>query len=332
MIRVTAIPYLNTTPFVYGLKQKMSASSIELGYATPAQAAHQLQNDLCDIAIVPVAAVPALPWYEIIGNHCIGAVSAVASVLLCSQVPVDQIKEVALDSESQTSVRLAQLLLLDYWHITPHYVPLPVTTPHHAISSATSSAAPPASSPTVSPATPPAASPRSASPHAVSPQAATTPHHAISSATSPATSPAASPATSPVASPTASPHSVSPQAATPLSRPESVVLIGDKALRYGGTYPYVYDLAEHWIRWSGKPFVFALWVANKPLPPHFADTFSDALAYGVAHIPETIAENIAAQTDNRFPPEVAYNYLTHNISYPLDAAKREGMHLFWELI
>ena len=238
MINVVAIPYLNTTPFVFGLKQEFIAGSIELSYATPAMAAHQLQHNLCDIAIVPVAAIPALPYSEIIGTHCIGAVSAVASVLLCSQVPVTQIKEVALDQESRTSVVLAQLLLQDYWQVTPAYVPLSANFPDCC--------------------------------------------------------------------------------------PESVVLIGDKALLYGGHYPHVYDLAEHWINWTGKPFVFAAWVANKALPDGFATLFDQALAYGVSHIDEAIA----SEAGNRFPKEMAKEYLINNISYRFDEEKRIGLDLF----
>ncbi|MCL2726960.1 MAG: menaquinone biosynthesis protein [Bacteroidales bacterium] len=238
MIRVVAIPYLNTAPFVYGLKQKALSPYIHLDFASPAAAAHQLHHDLCDLAIVPVAAAPSLPYYEIVGKYCIGAVSAVASVLLCSRVPVEQVREVALDQESRTSVLLGKLLLRDYWRVTPQYVPLLADLP------------------------------------------------------------------------------------------ESVVLIGDKALLHQGQYPYIYDLAEHWICWTGKPFVFAAWVANKVLPNGFAETFDEALAYGLSHIDEAIA----AQADNRFSVAFAKAYLTQNISYPLDQEKIRGLELFWELI
>ena len=247
MVRVSAISYLNTTPFVYGLKQKALAAHIELGFATPAVAAHQLQHHLCDLALVPVAAIPALPYYKVIGSHCIGAVSAVASVLLCSATPVEQIRKVALDQESLTSVLLAKILLRDYWQITPYYVPL--STPF-------------------------------------------------------------------------SPPSL--QRLPPYGA-ESVVLIGDKALLHGGEYPYVYDLAEHWILWTGKPFVFALWVANKVLPTDFTNLFDDALAYGLAHIDEAIASEVG----ERFPPDMAKAYLTKNISFTLDQEKIEGLQLFW---
>ena len=242
MIRVSALPYLNTVPFVYGLKQKCMDKYIRLSYATPAETAQQLQHNQCDLAIVPVACVPYLSHYEIIGKHCIGAVSKVASVLLCSRMPVAQIKEIALDQESRTSVQLVQLLLRDYWHVTPSFVPLPVDFPDRC--------------------------------------------------------------------------------------PENKVLIGDRALQYGGRSPYIYDLAEHWIQWTGKPFVFALWIANKKLPDGFADMFDQALVYGLAHIDEAIDD----LKDNRFSKDFSKEYLTKNISFSLDQAKQEGLQLFWNRV
>ena len=301
MVRVTAIPYLNTTPFVYGLKQK-AFNHIDLSFATPAIAAHQLQNNLCDIAIVPVATIPALPWYKIVGNYCIGAVSEVASVLLCSRVPVAHIKEVALDSESRTSVRLAQLLLRDYWHVTPRYVPL-----HSAALPKNSALQPPVAPPLNSifqPVEPPS--------NSILPPVAPPPNSIL-----PPVAPPQNFILPPVAPP---PNSESP---------ESVVLIGDKALLYGTTYPYVYDLATHWIRWTGKPFVFAVWLANKPLPTDFAEIFTNALAYGVSHIDNAIASEV---NEAEFPAPFAKTYLTQNISYVLDNDKYEGLKIFLDKI
>jgi Predicted periplasmic solute-binding protein len=121
MVRVSAIPYLNTVPFVYGLKQQVVREHIELGFAVPSLAAHQLQHGLCDLSIVSVAAIPSLEHANIISSYCIGAVGKVDSVLLCSRKPMEQIKEVALDTESRTSVMLMRILAREYWQIAPNY-------------------------------------------------------------------------------------------------------------------------------------------------------------------------------------------------------------------
>ena len=46
---------------------------------------------------------------------------------------------------------------------------------------------------------------------------------------------------------------------------EAVLVIGDAALKLAaaGTYPHRYDLGEEWKRWTGKPFVFAVWAARR---------------------------------------------------------------------
>lgn len=45
------------------------------------------------------------------------------------------------------------------------------------------------------------------------------------------------------------------------------LVIGDAALVLGSShrerYPYVYDLGEMWKEWTGQPFVFAVWVAQR---------------------------------------------------------------------
>src|SRR5881296_1440966 len=46
---------------------------------------------------------------------------------------------------------------------------------------------------------------------------------------------------------------------------EAVLVIGDAALKLAaaGTYPHRYDLGEEWKRWTGLPFVFAVWAARR---------------------------------------------------------------------
>src|SRR5437773_5611484 len=50
---------------------------------------------------------------------------------------------------------------------------------------------------------------------------------------------------------------------------EAVLVIGDAALALAvrGTYPHRYDLGEEWKRWTGLPFVFAVWAATRATSP-----------------------------------------------------------------
>jgi len=95
------------------------SNSVELTEDYPSRIAAMLLNDEIDLGLVPVAIIPALKEHYIIGDYCIGADGEVASVCLFSDVPITEVKEVLLDYQSRTSVRLARILLKEYWKVTP---------------------------------------------------------------------------------------------------------------------------------------------------------------------------------------------------------------------
>jgi chorismate dehydratase len=101
------------------------------------------------------------------------------------------------------------------------------------------------------------------------------------------------------------------------------VVIGDRALEQRLHSTYIYDLAEEWGAFTGLPFVFAAWVANKPLPEDFEKAFNEANAQGLMHVEEVIAEQNFTVYDLR-------TYYLQNISYQLTDPKREGLALFLE--
>jgi chorismate dehydratase len=103
----------------------------------------------------------------------------------------------------------------------------------------------------------------------------------------------------------------------------AAVVIGDRAFEQRLISKYSYDLATAWIAHTGLPFVFAAWVANKPLHEDFVEAFSMANGYGIKHIDEVIAENTYDKYDLK-------KYYTENISYHLTKAKRKGLALFLE--
>jgi len=108
----------------------------------------------------------------------------------------------------------------------------------------------------------------------------------------------------------------------PRNGSSAAVIIGDKA--FGVQAPYIYDLAVEWRKFTGLPFVFACWVANKPLDVGFISRFNEALAKVSVNI-ETIVEYYK----DRAPAGVdLFEYWTKNISYPLMEDKRKGLELF----
>lgn len=118
-IRVGAVSYLNTKPLIYGFEQGMMKHQVELVMDYPARIAAALLNDEIDIGLVPVAIIPEMKEYHIISDYCIGCDGEVASVGLFSEVPLHQIETVLLDYQSRTSVKLAQVLINEYWKIDP---------------------------------------------------------------------------------------------------------------------------------------------------------------------------------------------------------------------
>jgi chorismate dehydratase len=116
---VGAVSYLNTKPLIYGFEQGMMKDKVELIIDYPAKIAAALLNDEIDIGLIPVAIIPEMKEYHIIGNHCISSEGEVASVCLFSEVPLDEIETVLLDYQSRTSVMLAQVLMKEFWKIDP---------------------------------------------------------------------------------------------------------------------------------------------------------------------------------------------------------------------
>lgn len=99
------------------------------------------------------------------------------------------------------------------------------------------------------------------------------------------------------------------------------LVIGDRALAQRHVSPFIYDLAEHWMRFTSLPFVFAAWISNKALPVEFIQEFSNANSIGIHNIPAVVSENA-------YPLYDLTTYYTQNISYPLTPAKRQGMQRF----
>jgi len=235
-IKVSAVAYTNTKPFIYGIAHSEVINKIDLSLDIPSDCAAKLINQQVDIGLIPVAAIPFVPNAHIIGDYCIGSVGAVNSVFIFSHVPVDQIKTLRLDSHSRTSNNLAKVLLKFHWKQEVNF-----TTDINAAS-------------------------------------------------------------------------------------DAIVLIGDRTFGKKDTYPYAYDMGEEWMRFTGLPFVYAAWVANKPIADAFVEEFNSALALGLAHRNEVL---------NKLPVHPGFDlkdYLFHKLDFDLTPKKREALKLFLSYI
>ncbi len=121
-LKVTAVSYLNTKPFLYGIFNNQVDQLIDLQLDFPSVCADKLISGEADLGLVPVAVLPKLKNPYIVSDFCIGSMSTVRTVCLFSEKPIEQINEVYLDYHSLTSVELTKILLKNYWKITPKLI------------------------------------------------------------------------------------------------------------------------------------------------------------------------------------------------------------------
>jgi chorismate dehydratase len=114
---------------------------------------------------------------------------------------------------------------------------------------------------------------------------------------------------------------------------DAALLIGDPALQARTDGYFVYDLAEEWKRWTGRPFVFAFWAVRKAAlegfgaEPNIAQVFQQSRDNGLKHIPEIAS---AWSQKLSLSPKLIADYLTENVDYSLDPENFEGLHLFYK--
>ena len=105
------------------------------------------------------------------------------------------------------------------------------------------------------------------------------------------------------------------------------IIIGDRALVSLDKFEHIYDLGSAWKVYSGLPFVFAAWVANKPIPLDFMEAFDTANGYGLSHLEDVIA--LIPANEQVYD---LHKYYTENISYELTDEKRAGLAKFLEAL
>lgn len=122
MIELSIVSYLNSLPFLHGLRNSQLAGKLSISEDAPSVCAEKILSGNADIGLVPVAILPQLPEYTIAADYCIGCEGAVYSVLLLSDVPLEEIQQVKLDYQSRTSVQLVRILAQHHWKISPEWL------------------------------------------------------------------------------------------------------------------------------------------------------------------------------------------------------------------
>src|SRR5208283_1659036 len=129
-LRISAISYLNTAPLMWDFEHAETGvgANFEISYTIPSACAEALRAGTADIGIIPAAAYTTVPDLVIIPDVAIAARRAVRSILLVSKMPVDarwtQVRSVALDTSSMTSVALTKILFAKWLGGARDYKPM----------------------------------------------------------------------------------------------------------------------------------------------------------------------------------------------------------------
>jgi chorismate dehydratase len=266
-LRISAISYLNTAPLMWDFEHGDTGSEFDISYTLPSACARALQAGSADIGIIPAAAYAQVPGLMALPGVAIASRQPVRSILLVSRVPVDQIRTVALDTSSMTSVVLTKILFEKWLGGGRTFT------------------------------------------------------------------------------------SMAPDVEKMLAQHDAGLVIGDPALQIDCSRYLTLDLAEEWIRYTSKPFVFAFWTVRRDAleavlrgdsRPRLSASRSDAILHG-----QDLATIFQQSRDNGLEPasldQIARewaprlgigeadvrSYLTENIYYHLDSPCLEGLQLFY---
>jgi len=121
---VCAVSFFNTVPLVWGMLHGEQRGLYDLSFAIPSECADRLADGRADIGIVPVAEL-LNQKLDILPGCGIACTGPVRSILLISKVAFGQIRTLAADSSSRTSVMLSRVILAKKFGVEPEVISHP---------------------------------------------------------------------------------------------------------------------------------------------------------------------------------------------------------------
>lgn len=115
-VRLGAVGYLNARPLVHGLDL---AERFALRYDLPSECAGLLHADAIDVGLIPSIEYLRGGPYRIVPDLAIASNGPVASVALYTAKPMADVRSIALDTSSRTSVALVAVLCARLFKIAP---------------------------------------------------------------------------------------------------------------------------------------------------------------------------------------------------------------------
>lgn len=120
-LRVGSVSFLNAKPLIYGLGE---SDNLHLELDVPSKLLDGLIERRYDVALLPVIDYQRLPGLRLLTAGGIGCDGPTLTVRIFSRVPIDQVRTLACDTDSHTSVALAKIVLADHYSLSPRFVDL----------------------------------------------------------------------------------------------------------------------------------------------------------------------------------------------------------------
>jgi chorismate dehydratase len=118
-VRLGAVGYLNARPLVYGLE---TLPQFDLRFDVPSKCAELLHEGAIDLGLIPSIEYNhpiTRTEYAIVPDLAIASSGPVASVAIYSRRPISDVRSIALDTSSRTSVALVRVLCKREFKIAP---------------------------------------------------------------------------------------------------------------------------------------------------------------------------------------------------------------------
>ena len=119
-VRLGAVGYLNARPLTWALDR--APERWQIRYDVPSVCSALLHARDVDLGLIPSFDYLEAPDYRLVPGVGICSCGPVASVALFTRVPLENIRQVALDSSSRTSVALVKVLCHHRFQIAPAFV------------------------------------------------------------------------------------------------------------------------------------------------------------------------------------------------------------------
>jgi chorismate dehydratase len=126
MIRFGFHDFLNAQPLLVPLMRAQKELELKIVRDVPRALAEKLKAGELDIAMIPtIEYLKEAEHYRLLADIAIASRGEVGTVLLVSKVPIGEIKTLALDDRSRTSVALLKTLFADRFSKDINFTPAP---------------------------------------------------------------------------------------------------------------------------------------------------------------------------------------------------------------